>query len=102
MQSLNEQLVLRKLSVNSLPNWHITGPRARYPPRTQAAKMAKVSAELERMLAHAAKTGDQVDSVHLSGEGLEQWKLNDLATEDHPAQCVPGARQAGGQSVRAH
>lgn len=43
--------------------------------------MARVQLELERMQAAAKESGEEVDSVHLRGEPLEQWKLNDYASK---------------------
>ena len=76
-QSLVEQKVLSSLNKTALPEseWKITVPRSRFFGHTQAAKLAMVQVELSRMLKAAETTGEIVDSVHLRGEPLEQWKL---------------------------
>ena len=71
-QSLVEQVVLNRLGVTSLPDWKVTGPRDRYQPRTAPGKAARIQGELERMLEEAKRKGQDVDSVHLRGEKLEQ------------------------------
>ncbi|RDX45632.1 hypothetical protein OH76DRAFT_1457535 [Lentinus brumalis] len=65
--SLVELKILRTLGVDSLPDWNITAPRRRFTPRTRAGKDAMIRAEVERMKAHALKTGDSVDSMHING-----------------------------------
>lgn len=79
VQSLTELVVLDRLKQDGLPieNWAITAPRKRFFPRTQAKKLAMVQEELARMLKAAEETGEEVDSVHLRGESLEQWKLGE-------------------------
>jgi hypothetical protein len=74
-QSLVEQKILHDLGVSSLPNWHSTGPRTRFQPRTQPAKSAKIQEELQRMKAYADLKGGTVDSIHLRGEPMEVDKL---------------------------
>ena len=66
-QSLVELKVLRTLGVDALPDWRISGPRRRFTPRTRAGKDAMIMEEVERMKAHAAKTGGTVDSMHING-----------------------------------
>jgi hypothetical protein len=58
-----------------LGDWHIAAERRRYQPRTQAGRDAKVTRELERLQAHAEKTGGTVDSKYLTGESFEHEKL---------------------------
>ncbi|EJF60388.1 hypothetical protein BD309DRAFT_868296 [Dichomitus squalens] len=65
--SLVELKVLRELGVDALPEWKIAAPRMRFTPRTRAAKDAMILDELERMKAHALKTGGTVDSMHING-----------------------------------
>lgn len=65
--SLVEQKILLELGVSSLPNWKITSERERFTPRTRAGKNARILEELERMRAHAEKTGEPVDSMHING-----------------------------------
>lgn len=79
--------MLDRLKQLGLPiaDWEITSPRVRFPPRTQPGKMARVREELARMVKAAEEKGETVDSVHLRGEPLEQWKLNDL-----PPRVVAG------------
>lgn len=67
---------LKKLNL-PIENWTITAPRKRFFPRTQAKKLAMIQEELARMLKAAEETGEEVDSVHLRGEPLEQWKLGE-------------------------
>ena len=67
LQSLVELKILRSLGVDSLPRWHIVGPRRRFTPRTRANKDAMIMEEVERMKAHAHLTGGNVDSMHLNG-----------------------------------
>ncbi|GFZ45897.1 hypothetical protein JCM24511_03630 [Saitozyma sp. JCM 24511] len=75
--SLVEQYTLRALGrwPQGLGDWHIAAERRRYQPRTQAGRDAKVAKELERLSAHAQKTGGTVDSKHLTGERFEHEKL---------------------------
>ncbi|KIJ30671.1 hypothetical protein M422DRAFT_267717 [Sphaerobolus stellatus SS14] len=65
--SLVELKTLRELGVESLPEWHITGVRSKFTPITRTGKDARIKEELERMKAHAAKTGGIVDSMHING-----------------------------------
>ncbi|RPD78557.1 hypothetical protein L226DRAFT_457171 [Lentinus tigrinus ALCF2SS1-7] len=65
--SLIETKILQTLGVDSLPDWTITAPRRRFTPRTRAGKDAMIMAEVERMKAHALKTGGAVDSMHING-----------------------------------
>ncbi|KAI0744959.1 hypothetical protein C8Q76DRAFT_701778 [Earliella scabrosa] len=65
--SLVELKILRTLGVESLPDWKIVGPRARFTPRSRAGKDATIMEEVERMKAHALKTGGVVDSMHING-----------------------------------
>ena len=66
-QSLVELKILRTLGLDRLPDWKITAPRRRFTPRTRAGKDAMIIEEVERMKAHAAKTGGVVDSMHING-----------------------------------
>ncbi|THH08899.1 hypothetical protein EW146_g8844 [Bondarzewia mesenterica] len=65
--SLVEQKILNTLGVTSLPSWKITGERRRFTPRTRAGKDALIVEEVERLKAHAMKTGGTVESMHLNG-----------------------------------
>jgi len=65
--SLCEMKILQTLGVSSLPDWKIDGPRKRFPPRTRAGKDVMIMAEVERMKAHAMKTGGVVESMHVNG-----------------------------------
>ncbi|KAL4250739.1 Phytanoyl-CoA dioxygenase [Abortiporus biennis] len=67
-----EKKILNTLGVSSLPNWHITTERKRFTPRTRAAKDAMIIEEVERMKAHASKTGIPVESMHINGPILYQ------------------------------
>jgi len=53
--------------VSSLPDWKITGERKRFTPENNANKDSRLLVELERLKAHAAKTGGIVDSIHVEG-----------------------------------
>ncbi|KAI0633815.1 hypothetical protein C8Q77DRAFT_814098 [Trametes polyzona] len=66
-QSLVELKILQTLGVDRLPDWHIVGPRRRFVPKTRAGKDAMIVAEVERMKAHALRTGETVDSMHING-----------------------------------
>jgi len=83
--SLVEQVVLRALGRDGLPEWKITAPRQHYYPRNYIAKFARVNGELERMIAHAEKKGltkDSVDSIYLkSEEEIEQHKKRNGLTQ---------------------
>lgn len=68
-QSLVELKILRDLGVDSLPDWHITTERRRFPPRSQSTKGARIKAELARMQEHASKHGEVVESMHLGEDG---------------------------------
>ncbi|KAI0768809.1 hypothetical protein BD413DRAFT_561666 [Trametes elegans] len=65
--SLVELKILRALGEGRLPQWQITAPRRRFTPRTRASKDATIIEEVERMKAHALKTGGVVDSMHING-----------------------------------
>lgn len=65
--SLVEQKILNTLGVDSLPNWKIAGERKRFTPRTRAGKDAMIIEEVDRMKAHAMKTGGTVESMHING-----------------------------------
>ncbi|CDO77618.1 hypothetical protein BN946_scf184946.g11 [Trametes cinnabarina] len=65
--SLVELKILRTLGVDRLPDWKITSPRRRFTPKTRAGKDATIKEEVERLKAHAEKTGGTVDSMHLNG-----------------------------------
>lgn len=64
-------------------DWHSTGPRFRFQPRTQAGRDAKVAKELERLEAHAKATGTKVDSKYLSGEAFEHEAMRKLPQPDY-------------------
>ena len=67
-----EQFTLNTLGhPNGIPDWKSTPGLRRFQPRTQAGRDAKVKLELERMQAHAAKTGVPVDSKYLRNEKFE-------------------------------
>ena len=66
-QSLVEQKILNTLGVESLSDWKITGARRRYTPRTRAGKDSMIIQEVERLKAHALRTGGVVDSMHING-----------------------------------
>lgn len=65
--SLVELKILQTLGTSSLPDWKIERERIRFTPRTRAGKDAMILEELERMKAHALKTGGTVDSMHMNG-----------------------------------
>lgn len=65
--SLVEQKILNTLGVESLSDWKITGVRRRYTPRTRAGKDSMIIQEVERLKAHALRTGGVVDSMHING-----------------------------------
>lgn len=58
---------MQTLGTSSLPDWKIERERIRFTPRTRAGKDAMILEELERMKAHALKTGGTVDSMHMNG-----------------------------------
>jgi hypothetical protein len=66
-QSLVELKTLHDLGVESLPDWKSTGSRDRFVPDNNAKKDGRLLVELERLKAHAAKTGGVVDSIHVEG-----------------------------------
>ncbi|KZS90207.1 hypothetical protein SISNIDRAFT_479583 [Sistotremastrum niveocremeum HHB9708] len=70
--SLVELKTLKDLGVASLPDWKITGPRRRFPPRTRAGKDATIMEEVARLKAHAEETGGVVDSMHINGPVVYQ------------------------------
>jgi hypothetical protein len=79
-----EQCTLKALNQpRGLGDWHILPTRKRYQPRTQAGRDAKVEKELERMKAHAAKTGGTVDSKYLRGEKFEGENLKRYPPPDY-------------------
>lgn len=67
IQSLVEQKTLRELGVHSLPDWKIVGERARFVAPNNQKKDSRLPLELERLKAHAAKTGGVVESIHVNG-----------------------------------
>lgn len=70
-KSLVEQVILRALQRQSIPEFHPTRERLFYYPRTAGFKRAKVQAELKRMIAAAKEKGlddSAVDSIYLKGE----------------------------------
>jgi hypothetical protein len=66
-QSLVERKTLSELGVSSLPDWKITGKRIRFMPPNNQKKDARILVELERLKAHAAKTGGVAESIHING-----------------------------------
>lgn len=67
MQSLLEQVILRNLGRESLPEFRPTRERKSSYPRNAGFKRAKAEAELERMIAAAKSQGlheDCVDSLY--------------------------------------
>jgi len=69
--TLCEQVILRALGRESVPEYKPTRERKRYYPRTAAFKRVRVEPELKRMLEHAKANGfppSSVDSVYLQGE----------------------------------
>ncbi len=56
--------------------------------------MARVQLELQRMQDAAKESGEEVDSVHLRGEPLEQWKLNDYLSATEEKVVPPMTQQA--------
>ncbi|KAH8927394.1 hypothetical protein BT69DRAFT_1347375 [Atractiella rhizophila] len=65
--SLLEQKILKDLGRTSLPEWKRTTPRKRFIPHTRAGKDARLKEELQRLEAHALKTGGELDSMHKDG-----------------------------------
>ncbi|OJT02500.1 hypothetical protein TRAPUB_6972 [Trametes pubescens] len=65
--SLVELKILRELGAERLPDWKIAAPRRRFVPWTRTGKDATIIEEVERMKAHALKTGGSVDSMHING-----------------------------------
>ena len=66
-QNLVERKTLSELGVSCLPDWKITGKRVRFIPPNNQKKDARILVELERLKAHAAKTGGAAESIHLNG-----------------------------------
>lgn len=70
-QTLCEQVILRSLGRDSIPEYVPTRERLAYYPRTAFFKREKVRAELERMIEYAQAHGGSkadVDSIYLRGE----------------------------------
>jgi hypothetical protein len=70
-QTLCEQVILRYLGRDSVPEYKATRERLVLYPRTAYFKREKVRDELDRMLADAKERGlplSSVDSVYLQGE----------------------------------
>jgi hypothetical protein len=68
LQSLLEQVILRNLGRESLPEWQPTRERMSWYPRNAGFKRAKAEGELQRMIAAAKAKGldeSSVDSVYL-------------------------------------
>lgn len=98
MQSLVEQYTLNALGKpEGLGDWQIKVPRKRYQPRTQAGRDAKVAKELERLQAHAAKTGGTVDSRYLRGEKFEGENLKKYPPPDY---SLPAEKSVLGVGVK--
>ncbi|KAJ7105843.1 hypothetical protein C8R44DRAFT_745498 [Mycena epipterygia] len=69
--TLCEQVILRALGRDSVPEFKPTRPREVYFPRTFTFKRARVQEELDRLVATAKAKGlpaDSVDSIYLRGE----------------------------------
>jgi len=69
--TLAEQVILRALGRDSVPEYKPTRERLSFYPRTAFYKREKVHDELQRMLAHARAQGlpdSSVDSIYLRGE----------------------------------
>lgn len=66
-QSLAEQKILHDLGVSSLPDWKIVGERTHFVAANIQTRDARVPLEVERLKAHAAKTGGVVESIHVNG-----------------------------------
>jgi hypothetical protein len=69
--TLCEQVILRALGRDSVPEFKPTRPRQVYFPRTFTFKRARVQEELDRLVAAAKAKGlpaDSVDSIYLKGE----------------------------------
>jgi len=69
--TLCEQVILRALGRDSVPEFKPTRPREVYFPRTFTFKRARVQEELDRLVAAAKAKGlpaDSVDSIYLRGE----------------------------------
>lgn len=80
-QTLCEQVILRALDRESIPEYKPTRPRTAFYPRTAWFKRGKVTAELQRMIADAEARGgtaNDVDSIYLQGDEaiLEHEKRN--------------------------
>ncbi|KDR66402.1 hypothetical protein GALMADRAFT_106528 [Galerina marginata CBS 339.88] len=76
--TLCEQVILRALGRESVPEYKPTRERKRYHPRTAPFKRVRVEPELKRMLEYAKAHGlpqDSVDSVYLRGE--EEIRLHE-------------------------
>ncbi|EJU02665.1 hypothetical protein DACRYDRAFT_106728 [Dacryopinax primogenitus] len=77
--SLCEQVILRALQRNSIPEYKPTTERLHTYPRNYVAKFSRVQGELERMVRAAESAGgkrEDVDSIYLKGE--EEIKLHNL------------------------
>lgn len=71
MQTLCEQVILRALGRDSVPEYKPTRERLTFYPRTAYYKREKVRDELDRMIADAKAKGlgpESVDSIYLRGE----------------------------------
>jgi len=97
--SLLEEYTLNVLGAwpQGLPDWHILPVRRRFQPHTQAGRDSKVAKELERMQAHAAKTGEPVDSMYLTGakfegDGLKKYPPPDRSFFAETMKPVPAVQ----------
>lgn len=75
-QSLLEQVILRNLGRDSVPEYKPTRERRFWYPRNAGFKRAKAEAELERMIAAARSRGvdeSAVDSIYLR-RGTREWE----------------------------
>jgi chorismate mutase len=106
IKTLCEQVILRALNRNCIPEYKPTRPRLAHYPRTAYFKRARITEELQRLIAAAKEEGlspESVDSIYLKGEdaiaeherrngydkaygpgGVIQWKeggkLEDIST----------------------
>ncbi|KAF9455536.1 hypothetical protein BDZ94DRAFT_1316130 [Collybia nuda] len=65
--SLAEKKILHDLGVSSLPDWKIIGERTHFVAANIKTRDARVPLEVERLKAHAAKTGGVAESIHIHG-----------------------------------
>jgi hypothetical protein len=71
MQTLCEQVILRGLGRESVPEWQPSRERLAHYPRTAYFKRARIDQEISRMAEFAKQNGldpKTIDSVYLKGE----------------------------------